>query len=152
MSVFKKTEQETREIYPSSEMKKIQKVSYVGKTMVVKGRIRATEEIVVEGKIDGNTNVKHRIIVGKSGIIKGDIEASEIIIQGKVDGNVKANSKVEIVPEGILNGNIVSQRVVLAEGAIFKGNIDMSFKEEKKPEQEDISKKEIKETKEPTKK
>lgn len=145
MAVFKKSEEVKRESYPSSDMKKIQKVSYVGKTMVIKGRIRATEEIIVEGKIDGNTSVKHRVIVGKSGMIKGDIEASEVIIQGKVDGNVRASSKVEIVPEGTLNGNIVSQRVVLAEGAIFKGNIDMSFKEEKKPETEVPIKKDIKE-------
>jgi cytoskeletal protein CcmA (bactofilin family) len=152
MAVFRKTEDVKRETYPSTDLKKTQKVSYVGKTMVVKGRIRATEEIIVEGKIDGNTSVKHRVIVGKSGIIKGDIEASEVVIQGKVDGNVRASSKVEIVPEGTLNGNIVSQRVVLAEGAIFKGNIDMSLKEEKKPEQEVTIKKDIKETKDPAKK
>lgn len=152
MAVFRKTEEVKKDIFPSSDSRKIQTVSYVGKTMVIKGKIRATEEIVVEGKIDGNTSVKHRVIVGKSGVIKGDIEASEVIISGKVDGNVRASSKVEIVPEGILNGNIVSQRVVLAEGAIFKGNIDMSFKEEKKPEEEETVKKDIKDIKEPAKK
>jgi cytoskeletal protein CcmA (bactofilin family) len=152
MAVFRKTEEVKRESYPSSDLKKTQKVSYVGKTMAIKGRIRAAEEIIVEGKIDGNTSVKHRVIVGKSGMIKGDIEASEVVIQGKVDGNVRASSKVEIVPEGTLNGNIVSQRVVLAEGAIFKGNIDMSFKEDKKPEPGVAIRKDSKETKEPAKK
>lgn len=131
MAVFKKIEPVGHEPVTRSEPTQPSKPSVIGKSMVVKGRIRSTEEVMIEGKVEGNLNVKHRVIVGKSGVIKADIEASEIVISGRVDGNIKATVKAEILPEGVLNGNIVAQRVVLSEGAIFKGNIDMSIREEK---------------------
>jgi len=103
--------------------------SIVGKTLFVKGKVFSDEEVLIEGKIEGQLHIKHRVVVGKSGIVNADIEAREVIIKGTVNGNVKGSYKVEIIPDGVLNGNIVSQRVVLAEGAIFKGNIDMTLKE-----------------------
>jgi cytoskeletal protein CcmA (bactofilin family) len=132
MAVFKRFETSRQESFSRPEVSSHSKQSLLGKTLVIKGRVRASEEMVVEGKIDGHITSNSRVVIGKSGMIKADIEASEIVIQGRVDGNVKATAKVEIFPEGILNGNIISQRVVLAEGAVFKGNIDMSLKEEKK--------------------
>jgi cytoskeletal protein CcmA (bactofilin family) len=103
--------------------------SIIGKTIFVKGSIFSDEEVFIEGKIEGQLNIKHRVVVGKGGIVNADIEAREVIVKGTVNGNVKGNYKVEIVPDGVVNGNIVSRRVVLAEGAIFKGNIDMPLKE-----------------------
>jgi len=103
--------------------------SIVGKTIFVKGNIFSDEEVLIEGKVEGQINIKNRVVVGKSGIVNADIEAQEVIVKGTVNGNVKGNYKVEIVPDGVVNGNIVSRRVVLAEGAIFKGNIDMPLKE-----------------------
>ena len=103
--------------------------STIGKTIFVKGKVFSDEEVFIEGKIEGQLNIKHRVVVGKGGIVNADIEAREVIVKGTVNGNVKGNYKVEIVPDGVVNGNIVSQRVVLAEGAIFKGNIDMTLKE-----------------------
>lgn len=107
--------------------------SVIGKTLLIKGEIASDEEVLVEGTIEGKLNIKHRVIVGKSGQVNADIEAREVIIKGIVNGNVTGNYKVEIIPEGVLNGNIVSQRVVLAEGAVFKGNIDMTPKDETEP-------------------
>ncbi len=152
MAVFKRFETSKQESYTGSEITSHSKQSVIGKTLVIKGRIRGSEEMLVEGKIDGHINTNHRVIVGKSGVVKADIDANEIIIKGKVDGNVKAASKVEILPEGILNGNINSQRVVLAEGALFKGNIDMSMKEEKKSPPESLPAKAVKEKSDDVKK
>ena len=134
MSVFKKSDRSIQDSFSNVEKIQGPSASHIGKTLVIKGKIRASEEILIDGKVEGHLNVKNRIIIGKNGIIKADIESNELVIQGRVDGNVKASSKVEIFPDGILNGNIVSQRVVLAEGAVFKGNIDMSTREERKPQ------------------
>ena len=109
------------EAVPSNQLKSI-----VGKTLFVKGKVFSDEEVLIEGKIEGQLHIKHRVVVGKSGIVNADIDAREVVIKGTVNGNVKGSYKVEIVPDGVLNGNIISQRVVLAEGAIFKGNIDMT--------------------------
>ena len=103
--------------------------STIGKTLFIKGKVFSDEEVFIEGKIEGQLNIKHRVVVEKGGIVNADIEAREVVVKGTVNGNVNGNYKVEIVPDGVVNGNIVSQRVVLAEGAIFKGNIDMTLKD-----------------------
>ena len=152
MAVFKKFESYRQESQPATPVPGYPQSSVIGKTLVIKGKLRGSEEIIIEGRVEGDINVKHCVIVGKSGIIKADIEANEVVIKGKVDGNVKAFSKVEIFPEGTLNGNIISQRVVLAEGAVFKGNIDMSSRDEKKPVPESMIDRENKEKKDGTRK
>ena len=106
------------------------KNSVIGKTIFLKGNIFSDEEVFIEGKIEGKLNIKNRVVVGKNGVVNADIEAHEVIVIGTVNGNVNGSNKVEIVPEGVLNGNILSKGVVLREGAIFKGSIDMTLKEE----------------------
>lgn len=132
MGVFsKKSEPEKQKpssFSPGRLMEK--KDSVIGKTLNIKGDIYSDEEVLIEGQIEGKLNISHRVIVGKNGVVNADIEAREVVIKGVVNGNVKGHQKVEVVPQGTLNGNIVSQRVVLAEGAIFKGNIDMTVNEE----------------------
>ncbi len=108
------------------------KSSRLGRTMLLKGELHAKEEVLIEGALEGTIKSDGIVIVGKSGRVLADINAREVIIKGEVTGNVTGLEKVEIVPHGVLNGNIVSQRVVLAEGAIFKGNIDMTVKESSK--------------------
>jgi cytoskeletal protein CcmA (bactofilin family) len=141
MAVFRKQQKEKGQPFGRQEPAKptpgptvtplpTMKNSVIGKTIFIKGHIFSDEEIFIEGKIEGKINIKHRVVVGKSGVVNADIEANEIIIKGTVNGNVKGNSKVEIVPNGVLNGNILSPTVKLAEGAVFKGSIDMTSKEE----------------------
>ncbi|MEN8154202.1 MAG: polymer-forming cytoskeletal protein [Acidobacteriota bacterium] len=108
------------------------RVSLLGKDMKLKGNITSNEEIIIEGTVDGKVNITNNIYIGKSGKVKAEIFAREIIIEGEVNGDVHGSVKVEIVPGGILNGNIISEKVVLAEGAKFKGNIDMTIKTEDK--------------------
>lgn len=142
MAVFRKQQKEKDEPYVRHEPVKPtpgptrkttpleMKNSVIGKTLFIKGNIFSDEELFIEGKIEGKLNIKHRVVVGKSGVVNADIEAHEVIVKGTVNGNVKGSHKVEIVPDGVLNGNILSKGVVLREGAIFKGSIDMTLKEE----------------------
>lgn len=113
---------------PSVKPQDIPSTSRLGKSMLLKGELLAEEEVLIEGTLEGTIKSDGLVIVGKSGRVTAEIHAREVIIRGEVTGNVTGMEKVEIIPMGVLNGNIVSQRVVLAEGAIFKGNIDMSVK------------------------
>lgn len=144
MSVFKKSENIRSNTYTVQDG--VQKIkSLIGKSLFIKGDIHSDEELLIEGKVEGKLNVKNRVIIGKNGIVNAEIKAREIIIRGKVNGDVTASYKVEIEPEGILNGNIFSQRVHLTEGAIFKGNIDMSSKDKDLPVNKSVEKgKEVK--------
>jgi cytoskeletal protein CcmA (bactofilin family) len=103
--------------------------SVIGETILINGEIESEEEILIEGKIEGFVKSKGLVVVGKSGVVDAEIDAFDVIVLGKVNGNVSGVNKVEIKPDGEVNGNIVSQRVVLAEGSIFKGSIDMSSRE-----------------------
>ena len=127
--MFKK-EQDLNKVKESTEAFGTERTSVIGRSMKLKGNISSDEEILIEGKVDGTIKMKHNVVVGKSGKVKADISAREIIIKGEVNGNVHGIVKVEIMPGGILNGDIISEKVVLAEGAKFKGNIDMSVKNE----------------------
>lgn len=127
MAVLKKSETVRQDTFTSGNPGPIGETqSFVGKNLFIKGELFAEEEVLIEGKVEGKLNVKHKVIIEKSGIVNADIEAREILIIGTLNGNVKCSYRVEIVAEGILNGNIVAQRVKLADGAIFKGNIDMT--------------------------
>lgn len=105
--------------------------SIIGKNLFVKGEMSSDEEVLIEGKVKGKIKINHRLIIGPNGNVTADIDAKEVIIKGMVTGNVKCSEKIEIVPAGILKGNILSNKVILAEGAIFKGNIDMATGDEK---------------------
>jgi len=140
MAVFKKSEpvREPEPIYtaptpapapaPRREQSQASGNSLLGKTMLIKGDLVSEEDMIIEGKLEGTLKAHKRVVVGKEGLVKADVEAAEIIIRGKIVGNVKGLNKVTIEPEGELIGNIIAQRVVLAEGSIFKGSIDMSMK------------------------
>ena len=97
----------------------------VGKTLIIKGEIFSTDEILIEGKIQGNISVKNRVVIGREGDVEADIDAREVVIKGKVTGNVKGSQRVEIVPAGTLHGNIQSPRVVIADSGFFEGTIEM---------------------------
>ena len=135
MGVFKKEESHRPPSYVRTE--KVEKNhSLIGKTLYIKGKLSSDEEVIIEGKVEGTIKTKNLVIVGKTGLVNADVDAREIIIKGRLNGNVKVSHKVEIVPEGVLNGNIISKKVILAEGSIFKGNIDMDLDDpivEKKP-------------------
>lgn len=103
--------------------------SIIGETILINGELESEEEILIEGKIEGLVKSKGLVVIGKSGIVDADIDAFDVIVLGKVNGNVSGVNKVEIKPDGEVNGNIVSQRVVLAEGSVFKGSIDMSTRD-----------------------
>lgn len=105
--------------------------SVVGKTLLIKGEIFSDDEILIEGRIQGNISVKNRLIIGREGVVEADIEAREVIIKGKVTGNVKGSQRVEIVPDGTLHGNIQSPRVVIADSGFFEGSIEMHQHEDK---------------------
>lgn len=141
--MFKK-ETEVNKKEDTLDVRVNEKISVIGHSMKVKGNVSAEEEILIEGIVEGTIKMKHNVIIGKSGKVKADINAKEIIIRGEVNGNVHGQVKVEIVPGGILNGDIISEKVVLAEGAKFKGNIDMSIKS-------DESEKKVKHEKQPEK-
>ena len=95
---------------------------------VIKGDINSNDALQVDGQVEGNMTVKNTITVGKDGRITADVTATSLEIHGKIIGDVEATDRVSIERSGSVEGNIRSPKLMISEGAHFKGNIDMSQK------------------------
>ena len=105
------------------------KIVNIGQSIQIKGELTGNEDLTIEGKVDGKISLKdHNLIIGTNGRITADIQAKTVVVAGEVVGNITAEEKVEVGAAGSMKGDITAPRVVLADGARFKGNIDMDRK------------------------
>lgn len=105
--------------------------SYLGKTIKVDGEITCDEFLTVEGNVTGNVKVSKTLTIGENGYVKGEIEAKDVKIIGKAEGNINASGKLEISAKGNFKGSIKSDKLVIEEGAIFKGKANMDGSKKK---------------------
>lgn len=100
--------------------------STIGRTVSFEGTLTAQEDILLEGRFNGEVLLmENALVVGQTGDIRADIKAKNVTIHGKANGDVKASDQVEISASGSMRGDILSPRVILHDGAKFKGRIDM---------------------------
>jgi cytoskeletal protein CcmA (bactofilin family) len=91
--------------------------------------LNGSEDLTVEGHVEGRIELKdHVLTIGPNGKIKAQIFAKAVIVLGEVNGNVTASEKVDIRDGGSVDGDIIAPRVAIAEGAHFRGSVDMQRK------------------------
>jgi cytoskeletal protein CcmA (bactofilin family) len=101
----------------------------IGKSVVIKGELNGSEDLTIEGEVEGTIQLReHVLTIGPNGRIKAQVFAKSVIVLGQVAGNVTASEKVDIRDNGSVDGDIVSPRVAIAEGAHFRGSVDMQRK------------------------
>jgi cytoskeletal protein CcmA (bactofilin family) len=101
----------------------------IGKSVVIKGELNGSEDLTIEGHVEGTIQLKeHVLTIGPNGKIKAAVFAKAVIVLGEVTGNVTASEKVDIRDNGSVDGDIISPRVAIAEGAHFRGSVDMQRK------------------------
>ena len=101
----------------------------IGKSVVIKGELNGSEDLTIEGQVEGTIQLKeHVLTIGPNGKIKAQVFAKSVIVLGEVTGNVTATEKVDIRDKGSVDGDIISPRVAIAEGAHFRGSVDMQRK------------------------
>lgn len=106
----------------------------VAKGSKITGRITGQAPIHVAGEVDGSIRLEQGgVLVSSDGYVEGDVQARNIRIGGKVRGDVQATEKVEVTPSGSLEGNIRAPRVILEEGAFFKGQVEMASEPRREP-------------------
>ena len=115
---------------PQPESRRIERdVVNIGKSVVIKGELNGSEDLTIEGHVEGKIELKdHVLTIGPNGKIKAQVHAKSVIVLGEVNGNVTATEKVDIRDGGSVDGDIVSPRVAIAEGAHFRGTVDMQRK------------------------
>lgn len=97
----------------------------IGSTIVIDGEISGEEPVVVQGTVKGRISVSENVYVENSATLEADVEADSVEVSGTLTGNVTAGTRVEIKAEGKMVGDVKSPRILIADGALFKGNIDM---------------------------
>jgi cytoskeletal protein CcmA (bactofilin family) len=101
----------------------------IGKSVVIKGELNGSEDLTIEGHVEGKIELKeHVLTIGPNGRIKAQVFAKAVIVLGEVTGNVTASEKVDIRDNGSVDGDIIAPRVAIAEGAHFRGSVDMQRK------------------------
>ena len=101
----------------------------IGKSLQIKGELSGGEDLTIDGTVEGKISLSgHRLTIGQSGRVTAEIGAKSILVSGELKGNASAEERVEVAATGTMRGDIRSPRVVLADGARFKGRIDMDGK------------------------
>ena len=101
----------------------------IGKSVVIKGELNGSEDLTIEGHVEGTIQLRdHVLTIGPNGRIKAQVFAKAVIVLGEVIGNVTASDKVDIRDNGSVDGDIIAPRVAIAEGAHFRGSVDMQRK------------------------
>ena len=104
----------------------------IGKSVVIKGELNGSEDLTIEGQVEGKIELRQNVLtIGPNAKIKAQVFAKSVIILGEITGNVAATDKVDIRDNGSVDGDIAAPRVAIAEGAHFRGSIDMQRTGEK---------------------
>ncbi|MBL8917423.1 MAG: polymer-forming cytoskeletal protein [Myxococcaceae bacterium] len=97
----------------------------IGPSILISGKLTGDEDLTVRGRVEGELNLSKTLIVETSGIVKANVSVRNAIVSGVVVGNITATESVELTREGRMVGDINSPRVIIVDGASFRGHVDM---------------------------
>src|SRR5262245_17004946 len=101
----------------------------IGKAIRIKGELHGEEDLIIEGKVEGTIALKkNHLILERSAVITAHVEVENITIRGQMNGNTSASNRVEITADAQVVGDIRAPRVVMAEGAKFRGAGEIDVK------------------------
>ena len=98
----------------------------IGKAVKVVGQIFSREDLYVDGEVEGTVEaLEHKLTIGPNGTVRATVKAREVVALGAIHGNVEATDKIEIRKDAKLTGDIRTARIIIEDGAYFKGSIDI---------------------------
>ena len=105
----------------------IDPMAHVGHATTITGSIVAEEDLEIQGTIEGSIRLaNHRLTVGSDGVVKASVEAHTVLVLGRISGDVVASELVEIKPGGVIGGDVKSPRVIMHDGGVVVGGMDMT--------------------------
>lgn len=111
--------------------------TFFGRQVIIEGTVSGSEPIVVEGTIKGNINLTGDLRIGTQARVEATVHARNVVIEGKVVGDVSADDRVELIASATVDGNIKAPKIIVAEGARFRGAVDMGSARPKEPAEPD---------------
>jgi len=112
----------------------VARTAVLGKSVIVKGQIFSREDLTIDGEVEGTVELQeHRLTIGPNGKVRASVKARELVVLGTIHGDVETTDKIDIRKEAKLVGDIKTARIVIEDGAYFKGNIDIVRAEAARP-------------------
>lgn len=99
--------------------------TFFGPNIVIDGTVTGSEPVIVEGTIKGRINLTNDLRVGTKARIEATVHAKNVTVEGKLTGDISADERVELVAGATVDGNIKAPKIIVAEGARFRGAVDM---------------------------
>ena len=98
----------------------------IGRSITIRGEVTGDEDLLIQGRVEGSVDLKqHSVTVGSEGDVKASINGRVVVVEGRVDGNIHAEEQVILRTSATVQGDITAPRVVLEDGARFRGGVDM---------------------------
>src|SRR4029079_13636637 len=98
----------------------------IGKSVIIKGELSGSEDLTIEGQVEGKIELRQNLLtIGPNARIKAQVFAKTVVVEGQVQGNISAGERIDIRDKGIVEGNLAAPRVSIADGAQFRGSVDM---------------------------
>ena len=99
--------------------------TYFGPKASIEGNVTGSEPVMIEGHVKGTIHLTGELRIGTQARVEAKVHARNVTIEGKVNGDISADERVELVASASVDGNIKAPKIVVAEGARFRGNVDM---------------------------
>jgi cytoskeletal protein CcmA (bactofilin family) len=125
MALFTKDTPPPRSAPRPSDLPNSQQTTYLGPNVIIEGTVSGTEAVLIEGTVKGNINLQSDLRIGTKARVEATVHARNVVVEGKLTGDISADQRVELVATATVDGNIKAPKVIVAEGARFRGNVDM---------------------------
>ena len=103
--------------------------AHIGSSVLIKGELSGREDLYLDGEVEGTIELREcNFTVGPNGRVRGNVHVKSVIVQGKINGDISASQRVELRNSAAVTGNIATERILVEEGAIFKGKLETGEK------------------------
>jgi len=100
--------------------------AHIGKSVIIKGELSGSEDLYVDGTVEGTIQLHgNNLVIGPNGHVHAEVNAKGVTVEGKTEGNIRASERVELRKSAVIVGDIVTQRIVIEDGAYFKGKVEI---------------------------
>jgi cytoskeletal protein CcmA (bactofilin family) len=103
-------------------------LAHLGKSIVVRGEVRGSEDLIIEGRVEGTVALSNgRLTIGPSANVQADLSARDVLVLGTVQGNISAIGRVELRAGSEVVGDIRSARLAVEDNAVFRGKVELAM-------------------------
>ena len=125
MALFSREPTPARPQAGRSDVSTVSGPTFIGPAITIDGTINGSELLVVEGTVRGKIDTSSEVRLGKQARVEATVHGKTVVIEGKLTGDVTADERVELIATATVDGNIKAPKIIVAEGAKFRGSVDM---------------------------